>query len=194
MSRGWLHSCPQPGLLELALATVYFLTTCKPICSAVYMGNTSLVPNVCGKPGYEARKHFDVVFDVFFFNSWCVFLNCKKKQHKTNNKKRKINNPLNCFSISLSLSYLFRDYSKHVGPGINAVWVLLMVVGTGSIYFHATLSFLGQLIDELAIAWVLLAGFAIWTPPEMLNVWPVMGCRYSYREIRTNPHIPQVLA
>lgn len=52
-----------------------------------------------------------------------------------------------------------------------------MVVGVGSIYFHATLSFAGQLIDELAIAWVLLAGFAIWTPKEIIRVWPFKGSR-----------------
>ena len=60
---------------------------------------------------------------------------------------------------------------------INAVWVLLAVVGLGSIYFHSTLSFAGQLIDELAIAWVLLVGFAIWTPKRMLAHWPFYGSR-----------------
>lgn len=64
--------------------------------------------------------------------------------------------------------YLFRSYSKHVTSGIDVIWVLLIVVGLGSAYFHGTLSFAGQLIDELAIAWVLLASFAIWTPKRML--------------------------
>ena len=73
-------------------------------------------------------------------------------------------------------SYLFHPYSKHMGPGINVVWLLLMVVGLGSIYFHATLSFAGQMIDELAIVWVLLAAFAIWTPKHLLN-WPFNGNR-----------------
>lgn len=65
-------------------------------------------------------------------------------------------------------SYLFRSYSKHVTSGIDVILILLIVVGLGSAYFHGTLSFVGQLIDELAIAWVLLASFAIWTPKHML--------------------------
>ena len=74
-------------------------------------------------------------------------------------------------------SFLFRHYSRKVDASINVVWVLLAVVGLGSIYFHSTLSFAGQLIDELAIAWVLLAGFAIWTPKRMLANRPFYGSR-----------------
>ena len=74
-------------------------------------------------------------------------------------------------------SYLFGPYSRLVGPGINVMWLLLMVIGLGSVYFHATLSFAGQMIDELAIAWVLLAGFAIWTPRHILSRWPFSGDR-----------------
>ena len=81
-----------------------------------------------------------------------------------------------CLS-SIYCSYLFRGYSQAVSGGINVVWLLLMVVGLGSIYFHATLSFAGQLIDELAIAWVVLAGFTIWMPPHLLQRWPLNGSR-----------------
>lgn len=42
------------------------------------------------------------------------------------------------------LMHLFRDYGRFVNPGIHVIWVLLMVVGLSSAYFHATLSLIGK--------------------------------------------------
>ncbi|KAF2897887.1 hypothetical protein ILUMI_08287 [Ignelater luminosus] len=62
------------------------------------------------------------------------------------------------------LIHLFRGYGKFVNPAIHIIWVLLIVVGLTSAYFHATLSLVGQLLDELAILWVFFAAFSMFFP------------------------------
>ncbi|KAK2567951.1 Alkaline ceramidase [Acropora cervicornis] len=69
--------------------------------------------------------------------------------------------------------YLFRPYSKHVCSGVNIIWVLFVVTGISSAYFHATLSLVGQLLDELSILWGIMVAFALWTPRWLLAIGPI---------------------
>lgn len=67
--------------------------------------------------------------------------------------------------------YLFRDYGKFINRGIHAIWVLMIVVGLSSAYFHATLSLLGQLLDELSILWIIAAVYAEFYPEKHFPKW-----------------------
>jgi alkaline ceramidase len=69
------------------------------------------------------------------------------------------------------LMVLFRNYGNIITRGIHLMWIFLILVGAGSVYFHATLSLAGQLMDELLILWVLMAGYAIMTPQTLLPLY-----------------------
>lgn len=60
-----------------------------------------------------------------------------------------------------------------IGWGLYFVLSLLLLVGAGSFYYHATLSVVGQLVDQIAILLVMLAGIGVWLPkaymPKMVK-------------------------
>jgi alkaline ceramidase len=65
---------------------------------------------------------------------------------------------------------LNREYSTRVSSQPNIIWCLVIIVGLGSIYFHGTLSRMGQLLDEVTISWVVHGTFALLIPRNMIPV------------------------
>uniref|UniRef100_A0A8C0XI10 Alkaline ceramidase n=1 Tax=Castor canadensis TaxID=51338 RepID=A0A8C0XI10_CASCN len=60
--------------------------------------------------------------------------------------------------------FLMHPYAQKRSQGVYIVSTLFMGIGVFSMYFHMTLSFLGQLLDELAILWLLAFSYSIWMP------------------------------
>lgn len=72
------------------------------------------------------------------------------------------------FILPPLLIHLFKEYARYINPGIHVIWILLFVVGASSAYFHATLSLLGQLLDEVAIIWVFMTAATLFYPSKYL--------------------------
>uniref|UniRef100_A0A8B9G286 Alkaline ceramidase n=1 Tax=Amazona collaria TaxID=241587 RepID=A0A8B9G286_9PSIT len=68
------------------------------------------------------------------------------------------------FILSPVLLYLNRQYCQQRALPLYFVSGLLLCVGIFSTYFHMTLSYMGQLLDELSILWTLAMAYAFWYP------------------------------
>ncbi|XP_014651552.1 PREDICTED: alkaline ceramidase 1 [Ceratotherium simum simum] len=62
------------------------------------------------------------------------------------------------------MMYLMHPYAQNRSHSIYVFCILFMFIGLFSMYFHMTLSFLGQLLDEISILWLLASGYSIWLP------------------------------
>ncbi|XP_059774621.1 alkaline ceramidase 1 isoform X2 [Balaenoptera ricei] len=62
------------------------------------------------------------------------------------------------------MMFLMHPYVQKRSRYIYVIFFLFTVVGLFSVYFHMTLSFLGQMLDEIAILWLLASGYSIWMP------------------------------
>ncbi|XP_062250808.1 alkaline ceramidase 1 [Platichthys flesus] len=71
------------------------------------------------------------------------------------------------FIISPVMLYLLHPYAKERNLAIHLVWIMMIFVGLFSWYFHMTLSFVGQMLDELSIVWALAAAYSVWFPRKM---------------------------
>ncbi|KAM6231875.1 alkaline ceramidase 1 isoform 2-T3 [Spheniscus humboldti] len=68
------------------------------------------------------------------------------------------------FVLSPALLYLNRQYRQQRALPLYFVSGLLFCVGIFSMYFHMTLSYVGQLLDELSILWTLAVAYSFWYP------------------------------
>jgi len=59
---------------------------------------------------------------------------------------------------------LWKSFGNHITSGIYVLLLTLVVIGIASAYFHATLSLLGQMLDEVSIAWILCLSYSFLTP------------------------------
>ncbi|KAI1891617.1 hypothetical protein AGOR_G00145630 [Albula goreensis] len=68
------------------------------------------------------------------------------------------------FVVSPIMLYLFHPYARERNLAVHLVWLMMIFVGLFSMYFHMTLSYVGQMLDEISILWVLAIGYALWFP------------------------------
>lgn len=61
-------------------------------------------------------------------------------------------------------SNFWSSYVRNVSRGIQFVWVFFIIVGLSSAYYHATLSRLGQILDEVSIFWMWMYIYTLISP------------------------------
>uniref|UniRef100_A0A8C3X1P8 Alkaline ceramidase n=1 Tax=Catagonus wagneri TaxID=51154 RepID=A0A8C3X1P8_9CETA len=62
------------------------------------------------------------------------------------------------------MMFLMHPYAQKRSRYVYVTCFLFMLIGLFSMYFHMTLSFLGQMLDEISILWLLASGYSIWLP------------------------------
>uniref|UniRef100_A0A8D2JFQ6 Alkaline ceramidase n=1 Tax=Varanus komodoensis TaxID=61221 RepID=A0A8D2JFQ6_VARKO len=70
------------------------------------------------------------------------------------------------FILSPVILKLNVDYVNYRPEPLRCFSVMQMLIGLFSIYFHMTLSYVGQLLDELSILWGLSVCYGCWFPPR----------------------------
>ncbi|KAJ6654488.1 hypothetical protein lerEdw1_006909 [Lerista edwardsae] len=70
------------------------------------------------------------------------------------------------FIVPPVMMWLNTQYNHHRPVPLQGLAVMEMFIGIFSIYFHMTLSYAGQLLDELSILWTVGFCYAVWLPVQ----------------------------
>ncbi|XP_029466783.1 alkaline ceramidase 1 isoform X1 [Rhinatrema bivittatum] len=62
------------------------------------------------------------------------------------------------------MMYLQHPYARERTLAVHLFWLMLIIVGVFSAYYHMTLSYIGQMLDEISILWIIAVAYAIWYP------------------------------
>ncbi|XP_060540555.1 alkaline ceramidase 1 [Pantherophis guttatus] len=68
------------------------------------------------------------------------------------------------FILAPMMLWLNTDYIGYRPVPIRGFVILQLFIGVFSFYFHMTLSYAGQLLDELSILWTLCVSYGFWFP------------------------------
>ena len=68
------------------------------------------------------------------------------------------------FPLFVIRSNIWSSYLQYVSVGPHITLYLMSLTGLGSLYFHCTLSFMGQFLDEIAQLWACLIAYAFFYP------------------------------
>ncbi|XP_067418183.1 alkaline ceramidase 1 [Emydura macquarii macquarii] len=68
------------------------------------------------------------------------------------------------FLLSPTLLYLNHQYAQQRPLSAYSLSIMLLLIGIFSTYYHLTLSYVGQLLDELSILWTLDLMYIFWVP------------------------------
>ncbi|KAM4706715.1 alkaline ceramidase 1 isoform 3-T3 [Discoglossus pictus] len=83
------------------------------------------------------------------------------------------------FIVGPMMMYLLHPYASKRSLAVHLVWLMFIIVGLFSVYFHMTLSFLGQMLDELSILWVIAIAYSVWFPRPYFPSFIKNRCVYQ---------------
>ncbi|XP_053149188.1 alkaline ceramidase 1-like [Hemicordylus capensis] len=64
--------------------------------------------------------------------------------------------------------WLNTQYNSYRSAPLRCFVIIEMIIGVFSVYFHSTLSYAGQMLDELSIMWAFGTCYAFWLPSHHL--------------------------